>query len=144
MTFFLTKQVLQQIEEQARLGFPYEVCGFLGGAVLGQGREIRPARNVARSPQVEYNIAPEETLAVLLDFEGRGQKITGVYHSHPRYPARPSGTDLHLADLPGAYYLITSVTDEPDGTLHCETRAWRIERRKAIATELVVLEDFGF
>lgn len=140
MSFFISRKALEQIEEQARRGFPYEICGFLGGAVLGQGREVRPVRNVARSPQVEYNVSPEETLATLLDFEGRGLKITGVYHSHPRYPARPSGTDLNLADLPGAVYLITSVNDKAGGLLECETRAWRIEQRRAIPAELVIID----
>lgn len=139
MTFFITRPALQEIERRAIAGFPHEICGFLGGEVVGQGRETRPARNVATDPRVEYNIAPEETLAALLDLERRGLKLTGVYHSHPRYPARPSGTDLALADLPGAVYLITSVMQEPGGSLRCETRAWQLQRRRAIPTELVVI-----
>jgi len=139
VSFFINRQVLEQIEEEARNGFPYEVCGFLGGTVLGQGQEARAAKNSARHRAEEYNINPEETLATLLNFEGRGLKLTGVYHSHPRYPARPSGTDLKLADLPGAVYLITSVYDQPSGALACETRAWRLERGKAYPAELKVI-----
>jgi proteasome lid subunit RPN8/RPN11 len=140
VSFFIKRAVLEQIEELARRGFPYEICGFLGGTVLGQGQEAHPAKNIARSPEVEYNIAPEETLMALFDYEGRGLKLTGVYHSHPRYPARPSGTDLRLADLPGAVYLITSVYDEPDGNLRCQTRAWRLERGKPSEAELKIIE----
>ncbi len=140
MSFFISRAVLEQVEEQARRGFPHEICGFLGGTVLGQGQEARPAKNIARHPEVEYNVSPEETLFALLDFEGRGMKLTGVYHSHPRYPTRPSGTDLNLADMPGAVYLITSVYDEPDGRLRCETRAWRLERGKAYPAELNITE----
>ncbi len=136
MSFFIRRKMLEQIEEQAQRGFPYEVCGFMAGTVLGQGQEIRPATNISGQPEVEYQVSPEETLMALLNFEGRGLKLTGVYHSHPRYPARPSGTDLRLADMPGAVYLITSVYDTPDGKLLCETRAWKLERGKALAIEL--------
>lgn len=140
MSFFIRQSVLEEIEERARRGFPYEICGFLGGTVLGQGQETRPAQNIAPRPEVEYNVSPDETLLALLNFEGRGLKLTGVYHSHPRYPARPSGTDLRLADLPGAVYLITSVYDEPGGELRCQTRAWRLEHGKAYEAELKIIE----
>ncbi len=140
--FYLQRAGLNQIERLARQGFPYEICGFIGGPVIGSGQEIRPVPNIAPQPRLEYNIAPEETLAILLDFEGRGQKITGVFHSHPRYPARPSGTDLRLADLPAACYLITGVYDRPEGgdSLDCETRAWKIEADRAYPVELIIVD----
>jgi len=139
MTFFIKQEVLSQIEQLAGEGFPYEICGFLGGTVLGQATNQKAAKNVSPQPRVEYNIAPEETLSVLLDFEGRGLKLTGVYHSHPRYPARPSSTDINLADLPGAVYLITSVYDDKNGELKYETRAYRIENGKAKAAKLEII-----
>jgi desampylase len=139
MNFEITKSVLEQIERLAREGFPHEICGFIGGAMLGTGSVVRPAQNVARARKVEYNIAPEETLATLLAFELSGLKITGVYHSHPNYPPRPSGTDLALADLPDACYLITSV-EKVGGKLHCETRAWLIHAGRAQAVELTIVD----
>ena len=138
--FKLSRAVLSQIEELARQGFPREICGFVAGPAVGQGSEIKPARNIASQPSVEYKIAPEETLSVLLATEGRGLRLTGVYHSHPRYPAQPSGTDLHLADLPDACYLITSVWDSPKNLLECETRAWKIEHQQAFVLELVITD----
>lgn len=141
MKYYLPKRLLSQIESQAQSGFPYEICGFIGGAQLGYAQEIRPARNVATNRQVEYNIAPEETLAALLDFELRGLKITAVYHSHPRYPAHPSEVDLALADLPNAFYLITSVTEGLGRTLRCKTRAWILQNGEAIAVELILTDS---
>ena len=139
-TFYLSRTTLAQIEELARQGFPYEICGFIAGPQIGQGHEIQPTHNLSPYPQVEYNIAPEETLTTLLKLESRGLKLTGVYHSHPRYPAQPSGTDLNLADLPDACYLITSVQEKSNKTLSCETRAWSIERRKPQAVKLVIID----
>ena len=138
MTFFIKREVLEQLEQHARQGFPYEICGFLGGTVVGQAIHLKQAHNISPHPQVEYNIAPEETLYTLLDFEGRGLKITGVYHSHPNYPARPSQTDIRQADLPAAVYLISSVAEGVNGVLNCETRAFRIEKDKAYETKLEV------
>jgi proteasome lid subunit RPN8/RPN11 len=139
-SFKISRIVLAQIEELARRGFPYEICGFLAGPTPGQGRAAKPARNIARQRQVEYNIAPEETLQTLLALEAADQRITGVYHSHPRYPARPSATDLHLADLPDAAYLITSVQESSDGYLHCRTLAWNIVNQQPVELELLIVE----
>lgn len=140
MQYHLPRQALNQIENLARQGFPHEICGFLGGSQFGYASEVRPARNVAASRKVEYNIAPEETLATLLEFEQRGLKITAVYHSHPRYPAQPSSVDLALADMPDVFYLITSVTDGASGQLNCETRVWQLKNGKAFSAELVILD----
>jgi desampylase len=137
--FVITGNVLEQLEALAREGFPHEICGFIGGVAPGTGSLVRPARNVARARKVEYNIAPEETLATLLSFELSGYKITGVYHSHPNYPPQPSGTDLALADMPDACYLITSV-EKVGGKLHCETRAWRIHNGYAQQVELTIAD----
>ena len=139
MSFFIKREALGNIEQLAREGFPYEICGFLGGCVLGQAIELKPARNISIQPQVEYDIAPEQTVESLLAFEVRGMKLTGLYHSHPRYPARPSQSDIRLADLPGVVYLITSVYENNNGALDCETRAYRIEKGRAHETKLVVV-----
>lgn len=129
-TFYLQKAAFEQIVAHARQGFPYEVCGFLAGSVLGQALQVRAATNVATNPHVAYAIAPEETLAALLEFESDGHKITGVYHSHPRYPAVPSQVDMKLADLPNAFYLIISVQERPPTDLDFELRAYRIINNK--------------
>jgi proteasome lid subunit RPN8/RPN11 len=76
----------------------------------------------------------------VLDFEGRGWRINGIYHSHPRYPARPSKIDLELADMPGVVYLITSVRVEASKRLRCETRAWQIEGRRVFPVEIVLVD----
>jgi proteasome lid subunit RPN8/RPN11 len=141
VTFFIKREVLAEIEQRAQQGFPHEICGFVAGTVLGQAMEQKPARNISPHPHVEYNIAPEETLSTLLGFEGRGLKLTGVYHSHPRYPARPSQTDIRLADLPSAVYLIISVYEgsSPEQKFICETRAYRIEKGKAHETKIEII-----
>ncbi len=135
-SFFIASGVLETLEGQARQGYPREVCGFLAGEVFGQAQLAYPAKNSAPLTEAEYLIRPEETLAALLELEGRGLKITGVYHSHPNYPARPSQLDLTLAGMPGAFYLITSVFKAAGGALDCKTTAWLIENKQAYQAEM--------
>lgn len=126
----LTRTAFEQIVASARVGFPFEICGFVAGPQPGSGLTIRAATNVSSHPRAAYDIAPEETLAVLLEFEDRGSKITGLYHSHPNYPARPSQVDLRLADLPDVCYLIIGV-QERGSQLEFDLRAYRICQQKA-------------
>ena len=140
--YYLSQSIYTQIVAQAQAGFPYEICGFLGGTALGQGQSIRPATNVATQPQVAYTIAPEETLAALLEWERSATKITGVYHSHPNYPAVPSSTDLKLADLAGVCYLIISVREKQgQALLECELRAYRIVTKKAYEISITLTKN---
>jgi proteasome lid subunit RPN8/RPN11 len=140
--YYLSQSSHAQIVAQAQAGFPYEICGFLGGIALEYGQVIRPATNIATQPQVAYNIAPEETLAALLAWERSGYKITGIYHSHPNYPAVPSNTDLKLADLADVCYLIISVRGKAaQAPLHFELRAYRIVAKKAYEVPIKITED---
>lgn len=139
--FYLSRTAYNQIIAQASDGFPSEICGFLAGTAENYGTEIRPAKNVSSQPQVAYDIAPEETLAALLQFESKKLKLTGVYHSHPRYPATPSQTDLRLAAMPNACYLILSVNDAPNSDLRFELRGYRIESPKKFYEVQVNLVD---
>ncbi len=133
--YHLTRVAFEQIVAQARSGFPFEICGFVGGPQTGSGLTIRPATNISSHPRDAYDIAPEETLAVLLEFESKGSKITGVYHSHPNYPARPSQVDLRLADMPNVCYLIIGVQARGP-RLEFDLRAYRISQQKAYEVQI--------
>jgi len=137
--YHLARSAFEQLVAQARAGFPFEVCGFVGGPQSGSGLAIRPATNVSSHPRDAYDIAPEETLAVLLGFENRGSKITGLYHSHPNYPARPSQVDLRLADMPDVCYLIVGV-QERGSQLEFDLRAYRISQQKAYPVRLELID----
>lgn len=48
--------------------------------------------------------------------------IVAYYHSHTHTEARPSPTDVRLAQDPTALWVLVSLTHEPN------VRAWRIEK----------------
>src|ERR1700676_3455218 len=78
--------------------YPYECCGVLLGQMDG---DTRVDTSVARlrhtrtgSPKNRSNIDPKELVGLQREGRGRGEDITGFYHSHPDVPAQWFCTDL--------------------------------------------------
>ena len=110
----------------ARECAPAECCGLLGGR--GEKAEtVYPLRNVARSPSVAYEAAPEELFDAQRRMRARGESLVGIYHSHPRSadPA-PSRADVRLAFYPDAVYFIIGFDERGD----CVLRAFRVSERE--------------
>ncbi len=116
----------------AREAAPNECCGYVR-ARDGRVEEVVRARSLRESPY-GYELDPGSLLAAnRLDEEGFE---VGIYHSHPRTPAKPSQTDINLAYYPHWTYLIVTLAGaggEP------EVRAWRIAdgrvREEAVGVE---------
>src|ERR1043165_7259179 len=97
-----------------------------GGLLDGRGEEaetVYPLRNVARSPSVAYEAAPEGLFDAQRRMRARGESLVGIYHSHPRSaePA-PSPTDVRLAFYPDAVYFIIGFDERGD----CVLGAFRV------------------
>ena len=99
---------------------PLECCGLLGG--LGPlVSSFHPMRN-ASSSEVRYDADPRDLIEAVQTLRARGAEILAIYHSHPRWAAIPSRTDLvenHYGDVPR---IIVSLLVEPP-----EVRAWRLD-----------------
>ena len=99
---------------------PDEGCGLAalrGEAVV----DFEPARNVHETPRTRYAVHPADLLRAA-DLEDSGAQIV-IVHSHPESPAKPSPTDIAIAQQtwPDALYLIVSLASaEPD------IAAWRL------------------
>lgn len=112
--------ILQEMVEHCRRESPIEACGLLGGRpprVDG----IYPLRNAASS-ETRYDADPGDLIAAVRSMRDRGAQILAIYHSHPKWPAIPSGTDLrenYYEDVPR---IIVSLR-APEA----EVRVWRLE-----------------
>ncbi len=85
-----------------------EVCGLLGGR--GQRAwTLYRVSNGAQNPRVEFAMPAGEQIAVFQAMRRRGERLVGIYHSHPNGPPRPSARDLEEAAYPGVAYLIVSM-----------------------------------
>jgi len=71
---------------------PEEACGLIGG-VGDEARLVLPVTNELHSP-VRFRMSPQEQLEAFLRFEEGRLDLIGIFHSHPRGPARPSPTDM--------------------------------------------------
>ncbi len=99
---------------------PLECCGVLGGS----GRvvdSLHAFRNHLASETL-YEADPQDVIVAVRELRERGAEFVALYHSHPRWPAIPSKTDLrrnYYGDLPR---IIVSLQSDPP-----VTRAWRLD-----------------
>ena len=103
----IRKGALEDVNEHASEGYPYEICGLL----LGQGlevTEVRRATNIEQeNPETRYTIDPRDQLRIQREADDLGLDVVGYYHSHPDHPAQASLTDA-ARSFTGAVFLIVS------------------------------------
>jgi proteasome lid subunit RPN8/RPN11 len=122
----LTRAQVEEMCAHAREASPAECCGLVGGARDGLAHNVYRLRNIASNPTVTYEAAPEEMFAVQRRMRERGERLLGIYHSHPRsIEPVPSEQDVRLAYYPSAIYFIIGL----NGTEAC-LRAFRIDERE--------------
>lgn len=120
---------------QARAEAPFEACGLVVGGADGHPRRYHPLRNAAgRLDWFEPD--PLELLRVTLAIEDAGETLWGIYHSHPRAPARPSASDIAGANYPDSIYLIASLQNPARPVL----RAFWIAAGTAVEVPLSLAE----
>jgi proteasome lid subunit RPN8/RPN11 len=105
MTFFISRQLLEEVEREAQSALPSECCGLLGGRNF-RATSCHPMRNGAARPESEFFAAPEDLFKAMRELREAGEEIVAIYHSHPRGPAQPSETDIRMAYYPAAVQLI--------------------------------------
>jgi [CysO sulfur-carrier protein]-S-L-cysteine hydrolase len=99
---------------------PLECCGLLGG-FAPRVSSFHPLRNAAAS-ETRYDADPHDLIAAVVALRERGAEILAIYHSHPRWEAVPSKTDLrenHYGPVPR---IIVSLLDEVP-----VVRIWRLD-----------------
>jgi proteasome lid subunit RPN8/RPN11 len=115
----IPENIYRAMIDQSRRESPLECCGVLGGTET-QVHSIHPLRNVAAS-QTRYAADEQQLVEAHRWLRDRQWQIVAIYHSHPRWPAVPSKTDLELnywGDMPR---IIVSLLVEP-----AEIRVWRL------------------
>jgi [CysO sulfur-carrier protein]-S-L-cysteine hydrolase len=99
---------------------PLECCGLLGGNAR-LVTSFHPLRNASAS-ETRYDADPRDLIAAVVELRGRKAEVLAIYHSHPRWAAIPSQTDLrenHYGPVPR---IIVSLL----GSIP-EVRVWRLD-----------------
>jgi len=109
----VTKSIAGRLASESRVNAGAECCGLLAGR-NGVITQAFPARNVAKDPKSNYEIAPVEIVRLMREFRAQGLEFLGIYHSHPNGDNVPSPRDIELAYYSEAIYFI--VTPRPYAT----------------------------
>jgi [CysO sulfur-carrier protein]-S-L-cysteine hydrolase len=118
----IPQHILDDLVSHAREAEPYECCGFLAGtnntvthvyriknvvsldgaAQAASFDDAKIAHLSRLSPEERAEIAfimdAQEMFQAVKDMRKRGLTLQVVYHSHPHDPARPSVTDIKIAN----------------------------------------------
>jgi proteasome lid subunit RPN8/RPN11 len=119
LVLLLPAEIHDAMVAHCRREAPLECCGILGG-VAPRVSSFHPLRNAATS-ETRYDADPRDLIDAVVALRERGAEILAIYHSHPRWPAVPSRTDLdenHYGDVPR---IIVSLLGETP-----EVRVWRL------------------
>lgn len=99
---------------------PLECCGILGG-FPPRVSSFHPLRNASAS-ETRYDADPRDLIEAVTSLRARGAEILAIYHSHPRWAAIPSQTDLrenHYGAVPRI--IVSLLAEQP------EVRIWRLD-----------------
>jgi len=133
------RRTLLDIYSHAESTYPEECCGLL---IANSGSkdvlESMKMKNAFQGPKHDrYHIDPMELFRADREAARRGLAITGIYHSHPDYPATLSKFDLEHS-FPWYSYVVVSVPKGKSG----DTRSWvPNEQRDSAAEEKIEIHD---
>ena len=109
----IAQSMLRRLVDAAEAAYPEEACALLVGELgLGDCRRvgrIELAANVADDRRSRFEVDPGLRIGLMRELRGGGDRIVGVWHSHPDHPALPSATDRAMAYEPDLVWLITAV-----------------------------------
>ena len=128
MPLCLPAPLLERLWAQAQAEAPRECLGLLGG-VDERVQALYPLSNVAEDPERAYRADPLELLRAFRALDREGLSLLGLYHSHPRGPARPSDTDRALAAYTVPYLIL-----DPVGR---ELRAYRLPEGAEVTVQVL-------
>ncbi|CAN5731344.1 M67 family metallopeptidase [soil metagenome] len=113
---------------------PREACGLLGGLGLDVS-SFHPLRNT-ETREDRYNADPDDIIRAIQRLRGRRAEIAAIYHSHPRWIAEPSRTDLARNFYGSVPRIIVSLISDPP-----EVRVWRLDPDSFAEIPWRIVED---
>ena len=123
----------EQIIDHARRGYPYEVCGLVGGR-NGRAEIITEVPNASLTPHTAYEMERQAMVDAIIAFQRANREVIAIYHSHPEGDAVPSELDIAQATWPDAVYVIVGLNQADD----LDFRAWIIRHGHAEQATLMV------
>jgi proteasome lid subunit RPN8/RPN11 len=127
----IAKRTLDEIHAHAESTYPEECCGLLISQREKEVMSMLRMKNSYPGPKKDrYDIDPLQLFKADREVAHKGLTITGIYHSHPDYPATLSKFDLEHS-FPWYSYVIVSVPKGRAG----DTRSWLPNQEHTNASE---------
>ncbi|MFJ9627569.1 Mov34/MPN/PAD-1 family protein [Streptomyces sp. NPDC091280] len=137
----ITQALYDQIVAHARADHPDEACGLIAGPEESDRPErYIPMLNAERSPTF-YRFDDDEWYKVYDEMWKRDEEAVVIYHSHTATEAYPSRTDISIAKVPGAHYVLVSTADT-DGFGDFQFRSFRIVGEEVTEEEVRIVEAY--
>jgi len=109
-SIFIPVELRDQILAHVEARLPEEACGLLGGT--GEKVEVViPVENELHQLN-RFRMSANEQVKAMLTIENLGMEIVSIFHSHPRGPDSPSGTDIREHFYPESALIICSKRNE--------------------------------
>ena len=99
-----------------RSRWPFEACGVVFGRTDGSrlyAESFALIRNAAADPAKSFAFDPEDWIRTWYDAERAGNRIVGVFHSHPDGSVLPSAADTDRRPGWGSYWILGLTRDGP-------------------------------
>jgi desampylase len=125
---------LEQIVGHARQGYPYEVCGLIGGRD-GIAESVVPVPNASLTPRVRFEMERQAMVDAIIGFQRAGREVIGIYHSHPDGRADLSESDIAQATWPDAVNLVLGLAEVQE----IDLQAWAIHHGEVEPAELEIV-----
>jgi [CysO sulfur-carrier protein]-S-L-cysteine hydrolase len=130
---FIKQDILLGMIDYCSTQLPYEACGILSGR--GSYNETLWLMKNTEKSTTSFAMDMQEVEKSMELIRKRNERLTGIFHSHPRAPAYPSIGDIKNWHYPNSAYLIISFSKGLP-----EVRCYSIVNYKVKQLELIILD----
>lgn len=130
---FLNQDILLGMIDHCRNQLPYEACGILSGR--GSYNETLWLIKNSEKSTTSFAMDMQEVEKNMELIRNRNERLTGIFHSHPKAPAYPSIGDIKNWHYPNSAYFIISFSKGLP-----EVRCFSINNFKVNELELIIFD----
>ena len=104
--------LINEMESAARVTFPNEACGIIIGRENHINRFMPVSNKTTADPAISFAIDPKDYFNARRDAKEVGDRVMGIWHSHPDGLAEPSTQDKAQSYEGNWLWLITAISHE--------------------------------
>ncbi|MEK3886289.1 M67 family metallopeptidase [Bacillus sp. FSL K6-3431] len=104
--FEIRKTVYEEMISYCKKALPNEACGLLSG-IQPTGSTLWKVKNESLNPNRFY-MSVDSIKQAVMKIEENGEKLSGIFHSHPSSHAFPSSHDIQNNPYTHLAYIIVS------------------------------------